>query len=84
MTREDLRRIVDAALNNVAPEADLTALPDTAELRLELDIDSMGFLDFITALHDQLGVDIPETDANKLATRAAVLDYLTARLPVGT
>jgi len=80
MTREELRGIVDAALNDVAPEADLSLLADNADLRMELDIDSMGFLDFITALHAKLGVEIPETDANRMATRAAVLDYLTARL----
>ena len=84
MTKGALQKIVEEELKNIAPETSPADIGSDEDVREALDIDSMGFLDFITALHDQLGVDIPETDANKLATRAAVLDYLTARLPVGT
>lgn len=80
MTEQDIRHVVDTALGNVAPEADLSSLDDSADIRMELDIDSIGFLEFITALHAALGVDIPDTDAAKLNTRAAVLTYLTSRL----
>lgn len=79
MTRDELRILIDAELSNIAPEADPTALADTADLRGELDIDSIGFLDLITALHASTGVDIPDIDAARLTTRAMLLDYLAAR-----
>jgi acyl carrier protein len=80
MTQEELRRIVDEALGNVAPEADLSALADSAELRMDLDIDSIGFLEFITELHEKLGIDIPEIDYPRLVTRGDVLGYLAPKL----
>jgi acyl carrier protein len=62
MTEADLRRTVLEILGDIAPEVDLkTPAPDKA-LRHELDIDPMDFLNFVIALHEKLGVDIPEAD----------------------
>lgn len=80
MTRDELRAVIDAELSNIAPETDPASVPDAADLRLELDIDSIGFLELITALHARTGVDIPEIDAARLTTRAALLDYLVPRV----
>lgn len=80
MTQQDFRRVIDTALGNVAPEADPSTLADDADIRMELDIDSIGFLEFITILHEATGVEIPEFDAPKLGTRAALLAYLAARV----
>ena len=55
--------------------------PD-AELREELDIDSMDFLNLVTALSERLNIDIPEIDYPKLATLDHALDYLAQRLGV--
>jgi acyl carrier protein len=57
----------------------ISDVPDSEDLRLALDIDSIGFLDFIIALHARTGVDIPEIDYPKLTTRAGLLDYQQAR-----
>jgi len=46
-----------------------------ADLREALDIDSMDFLNFITAIHHRLGVDVPEIDPpemERLATKLGV------------
>jgi acyl carrier protein len=59
MTEAELRKSV---LGNIAPEADLGALPPDRDLRESLDIDSMDFLNFVISLHEKLGVDIPEAD----------------------
>jgi len=79
MTPAELRAIVNEALSNIAPETSPSDVPDTEDLRLALDIDSIGFLDFIIALHARTGVDIPEIDYPKLTTRAGLLEYLQAR-----
>lgn len=68
-------------LGNIAPEADLHSLDPKADLREALDIDSMDFLNFITAIHHRLGVDVPETDYSKLVTLAGALEYLRKMLP---
>jgi len=51
-----IRKVVQEELNNIAPEADLASLDPAADLREAIDIDSMDFLTFITAIHHRLGV----------------------------
>jgi len=82
MTRDDIRAAVLHALGTVAPEADLSRLAPSADMRATLDIDSMDFLNFAIALHGTLGVEIPERDYPQLATLAGSVDYLARALGV--
>lgn len=67
-------------LGNIAPEIDMNSLDPTADLRDALDIDSMDFLNFVAAIHQRLGINIPEIDYPKLSTLDGAVDYLTAKL----
>lgn len=80
MTREELRREVLAALEKLAPEIDAAAIRPDVDLRDEVDLDSMDFLHFVTALHQRLGVDVPEADYARLATLDGAVEYLARRL----
>ena len=51
-----------------------------ADLREALDIDSMDFLNFVTAIHHRLGVEIPEIDYPKLVTLDGAVAYIAAHL----
>jgi acyl carrier protein len=75
----DIRKVVQEELNNIAPEVDLATVDPAADLREAIDIDSMDFLNFITAIHHRLGIDIPEIDYPKLVTLNGAVSYLTAR-----
>ena len=76
----ELRRLLLAALGQVAPEADLAALRPGAVLRDELEIDSIDVLNLAIALHDATGLDIPERDYAELATLERGVAYLRRRL----
>ena len=76
MTEAKLRKTVLDTLGDIAPEADLGALPPDRDLREELDIDSMDFLNFVIALHEKLGIDIPEADYPQLVTLNGAVAYL--------
>jgi acyl carrier protein len=80
MTDDELRTIVLDTLGGIAPEAELGALPPDKDLREELDLDSMDFLNFVIGLHEKTGVDIPEADYPKLFTLDGALAYLQAAL----
>jgi acyl carrier protein len=80
VSRQELQRLVERVLGRIAPEADLAALDPKLELREQLDIDSMDFLNFAIGLHQELGIDIPEADMARLATLAGCVDYLGSRL----
>ena len=49
-------------------------------LRRALDIDSFDALNFFIRIHEQLGVEIPESDYGQLNTLAEMRRYLAARL----
>ena len=77
-----LREAVLAALRRIAPEMSPDALQPAMPLRDQVDLDSMDWLNFLVALNDTLGIDIPETDYAKLVTLDDLLVYLTAKLGV--
>ena len=81
MKPDEIRRVVLEELSNIAPETDPASIDPGADLREELDIDSMDFLNFITALHKRLGAAIPEADYPKLFTIDDAVDYLASKLP---
>jgi acyl carrier protein len=75
----ELRAAIFDALQEVAPEADLSRLGEDTDIRDELDLDSMDFLNFIIGVHERTGIDVPESDYRQLGTLRAALAYLTAR-----
>ena len=79
MTRDQIKQAILEALAAVAPEGDYERLKPDRPLRDQLDIDSYDFLNVVVALHERLGVDIPEADYQKLATLNGALDYLAAK-----
>jgi acyl carrier protein len=83
MSETDIRKVIEEELNNIAPEVDMTTVDPAADLREAIDIDSMDFLTFITAIHHRLGIDIPELDYPKLVTLDGALAYITAHLKPG-
>ena len=80
MSAADVDSILREELGNIAPDVDPQTIDPRADLREALDIDSMDFLNFVTAIHHRLGLDIPELDYPKLASLAGALDYLKAKL----
>lgn len=76
MTPDDIHSTVIDALCQVAPEADPAQLRPNVSFRNQLDIDSMDFLRFVLALHDKLGMDIPEKDYPCLTTLDGCVKYL--------
>jgi acyl carrier protein len=76
VTRDEIRATVLDTLAGIAPEVDPAAVLPDVDLRDQLDIDSMDFLNFVIALHERLGVEIPERDYPRLGTLDAIVDYV--------
>ena len=76
MNKIEAKSLIIDVLSGIAPEADYAALPANAQLREELDLNSMDFLNFVTALHERTKIDIPEADYPKLFTLDGAVDYL--------
>ena len=77
MNQEDLRALVIEELGKVAPEADLSEVDPEEDLRQALDIDSLDLLNYVIALHQRTGIDIPERDYPKLTSIEGAIHYLS-------
>jgi acyl carrier protein len=80
-TEADIRAAVLAALKGIAPELEESELARDQALREQVDLDSMDWLNFLTALHERFKVDIPESDYAGLRTLDDVVAYLASRSP---
>ena len=80
LTRTQLRAKLTAILRRFLPDFDPKALEPDASLRKALAADSMDMLNFVVAIHDELGIDIPEADYPKIDTLDDCLDYLGAAI----
>lgn len=76
MTASEIKSVIRDILGGIAPEADLDAVAGGEDLRDALDLDSMDFLNFVLALHEHTGKDIPEADYPRLRTLDGVIAYL--------
>lgn len=76
MDKSAIRQQVVAELKRIAPELEEGELRDERPLREQIDLDSMDWLNFLVALHERTGKEIPESDYKKLGTLSAIVDYL--------
>ena len=83
MTPDQLKRVALDELTRIAPEANPDAIQAGANLREQLDLDSMDFLNFVLALHERLHIDIPEADYSHLQTLEGIVAYLARKGPAG-
>jgi len=79
MTADAVKKVIIEALSRIAPEIDPASIRPEIELRQQLDLDSIDFLNLILALHERLGIEIPESDYSKFSTLDSAISYLTAR-----
>lgn len=80
MNRDELRVRLVELLTGVAPDVDPASLLPGADFRDQFDFDSMDTLNFAIAIHESLGVNVPETDYAKLASLDKCVGYLEPRL----
>lgn len=80
MTEEKLKEIIFRELRQIAPEADPTTLKPEENIRQALDIDSYDFLQFLIAIDEAIGVEIPEADYENVFTLGGLLRYLALRV----
>jgi acyl carrier protein len=63
----------------IAPEVEFGEVDPKEDVREAFEIDSMDFLNLVTALSKRLGVPIPEADYPQLMTLGDAADYLAQK-----
>ena len=80
MTPDQIRTAFLEELTRIAPDIDPDSVEDDEHIQDDLELDSMDVLNLVTALHERLGVDIPETDYPRIATVALAVAYLAEKV----
>jgi len=80
LDQDQVRARMLEILKTLAPEMDAAQLVGDAPLRKQIDLDSMDWLNVLAAVHERLGVNIPETDYGRLATLDSIVAYLAEKL----
>lgn len=78
MNAADARSLLERLLRRIAPEIDLADADPSTPLQDAFDLDSMDFLNLVTALHDETGIDVPERDYPALATIDGFVAFVAA------
>ena len=80
MDESTIRTTVLKVLGEVAPEADLDTVDYSADLRDDLELDSMDILNLAIGLAEATGVEVPERDYPRIVTIDGAVSYLAPRL----
>jgi acyl carrier protein len=62
MTQGDISTAVAEELHRIAPDISIDDIDRTQDMRDECDIDSMAFLNLVTALGKRFKLEMPEAD----------------------
>jgi acyl carrier protein len=76
MSEEQIRAVIFQLLKKIAPDTEPSALKPEENIRETLNIDSFDTLQFIVALNDSLGIEIPEQDYGKITTLTTLVPYI--------
>lgn len=76
MNRDEISTEILAALCEVAPEVDTSALDPTRNFRDQFEFDSIDFLDFVLKLEKKLAIKIPQAHYPQLSSLNGALDYV--------
>ncbi len=80
MNEQQIKEMVLAFLQKIAPEADLSSLQMDIRFRDQLEFDSIDCLNLITAISKERKITIPEIDYPKLGTLNGCINYLKERI----
>lgn len=78
MNTDDARTLLARLLRRIAPEVDLDEIDPTVPLPEAADLDSMDFLNLVTALHQETGIEVPERDYPSVSTVDGFVAYVAA------
>lgn len=79
----ELRATVLRVLGEVAPEADTAGIDPAADLRDELELDSMDILNLAVGLFQATGVEVPERDYGSIVSVDGCVQYLSEHMAAG-
>jgi acyl carrier protein len=79
MTPDEARASVTEVLHRIAPEVELDDVDPAEDLRDEMDLDSLDFLNLVEGIKERTGVDVPESDYPRVRSLGGFVAYVAER-----
>jgi len=76
MTPDEARASVTEVLHRIAPEVELDDVDPAEDLRDEMDLDSLDFLNLVEGIKERTGVDVPESDYPQVRSLGGFVAYV--------
>lgn len=80
MTNEEIKSVIIKQILEIAPDIEKNEITDDENIQSSLEIDSFDFLKILTAMNEQVGVEVPESDYSKVDTLTHMVEYFSNRL----
>jgi acyl carrier protein len=80
---EDPYTLLARLLHPIAPEVDLDTIDRSEPLQDAADLDSMDFLNLMSAVYTETGIEVPERDYPSVASIDGFVEYVQAARTVG-
>ena len=75
MTKDEIKNIIIKTILEIAPDIEEDEIEENENIQRSLEIDSFDFLKILTAMNEELGVEVPEADYSKVDTLEHMADY---------
>lgn len=80
MNKEEIKSAIIKNILDIAPDIEESEIEANENIQSSLEIDSFDFLKILTAMNEQVGVEVPESDYAKVASLESMAEYFLARL----
>lgn len=82
MNEDEIKKNIFQLLKKIAPDTEPSELKPDENIRETLGIDSFDALQFIIAISEKLGIEIPEKDYGKTNTVNDLVSYIKNKMGV--
>ena len=80
MTKDEIKSTIIKNILEIAPDIEEDEIEPNENIQRSLEIDSFDFLKILTAMNEEVGVEVPEADYSKVDTLENMADYFLQRL----
>ena len=80
MTKDKLKESIIKQIMEIAPDVEEEEIEPNENLQSSLEIDSFDFLKILTAMYEEVGIEVPEADYSKVDTLERMAEYFAERL----
>jgi len=80
MSKDDIKSKIIKSILEIAPDIEEDEIEPNENIQNSLEIDSFDFLKILTAMNEEVGVEVPEADYAKVDTLEKMAEYFLVRL----